>query len=222
MNLLLEESWEKAIGKERTKEYFNALMTTLQKEYAEFTIYPYEKDICKAFTLCPFEDVRVVLLGQDPYHGESQATGLSFGVEKGTPLPPSLRNIFKEVASDTGISPDTENGDLSRLAEQGVLLLNSTLTVRKGAPGSHKNIGWEQFTDAVIRTLSDSKDGLVFILWGTHARAKGAHIDRTKHLVIESAHPSPLSAYAGFFGSKPFTKTNEYLRAHGHTEIDWQ
>jgi uracil-DNA glycosylase len=165
--------------------------------------------------------VKVVILGQDPYHGPNQANGLSFAVRDGVAIPPSLRNIFQEITTDLGKPLMHTSGDLSRWAEQGVLLLNATLTVRARQAGSHQNKGWEEFTDAVIQTLSDKREHLVFILWGNYARQKGARIDRTKHLVIESAHPSPFSAANGFFGSKPFSKTNEYLKAHGEKPIDW-
>jgi uracil-DNA glycosylase len=165
--------------------------------------------------------VKVVILGQDPYHGVGQANGLCFAVNEGVTLPPSLQNIFKEIASDLGQEVVHRSGDLTRWAEQGVLLLNATLTVRANAAGSHQNRGWEQFTDAVIKVLAEQKEHLVFILWGNYAKAKGAHIDRSKHLVLESAHPSPFSAYRGFFGSKPFSKSNEYLIAHGHSPSNW-
>lgn len=184
-------------------------------------VYPNPRDIFRAFDLCPYDQVSVVILGQDPYHGVGQANGLAFAVHSGIRLPPSLQNIFKEIRSDMGIDP-IPDGDLSRWASQGVLLLNSTLTVGAGMPGSHQGIGWEEFTDTVIEKLSQDKEHLVFILWGNYARAKGAHIDRTKHLVIESPHPSPFSAYSGFFNSKPFSQTNTYLREYGGEEIDWR
>ena len=184
-------------------------------------VYPNPRDVFRAFDLCPYDQVSVVILGQDPYHGEGQANGLAFAVQLGMKIPPSLQNIFKEIRSDIGIEP-LPDGDLSRWASQGVLLLNSTLTVGAGMPGSHQGIGWEEFTDAVIEKLSQDKEHLVFILWGNYARTKGAHIDRTKHLVIESPHPSPFSARAGFFNSKPFSQTNTYLREQGLREIDWR
>ncbi len=221
MEVAIEQSWKEKLRDEFEKPYFKELADFVKAEYASQTVYPHPKNVFAAFELTPFDSVRVVILGQDPYHGQGQAHGLSFSVTEGVRNPPSLQNIFKEIASDVGEKPSTENGDLSRWAKQGVLLLNATLTVRANTAGSHQGKGWEQFTDAVIQKLSDEREHLVFILWGNYARAKGARIDRTKHLVIESAHPSPFSAYSGFFGSKPFTKTNEYLEAHGQAPIDW-
>lgn len=220
MEVRIEESWRERLSEELEKPYFKELTKFVQDEYAKGTVYPQSENIFRAFELTPFEKVKVVILGQDPYHGPNQATGLSFAVEEGIPLPPSLRNIYKEIESDLGEKP-MALGDLSRWAAQGVLLLNATLTVRAGSPGTHQGKGWEQFTDAVIRVLLEEREHLVFILWGNYARTKGARIDRTKHLVIESAHPSPLSAYNGFFGSKPFSKTNEYLQKHDEKSIDW-
>ena len=219
--ILIEPSWRHMLTEEFEKPYFQELSSFIQQEYVSRDIYPASKDIFRAFDMCPFDKVNVVILGQDPYHGPGQANGLSFAVHAGIPLPPSLRNIFKEIQSDTGSAP-LADGDLSRWAHQGVLLLNATLTVHAGSPGSHQNKGWEVFTDAVIKTLSDKREHLVFILWGNYAKNKGSHIDRTKHCVIESPHPSPFSAHTGFFGSKPFSKTNEYLREHRKTEIDWK
>ncbi len=217
----IEESWKQALSGEFEKPYFSALSEFVKAECKEKKIFPLPKDIFRAFDLCPFDQAKVVILGQDPYHGAGQANGLSFAVHGSVATPPSLQNIFKEIASDLGIAPE-RNGDLSRWAKQGVLLLNATLTVRASSPGSHQGKGWEEFTDAAIRALSDQREHLVFILWGNHARKKGAVIDRTKHLVIESAHPSPFSAANGFFGSKPFSKANGYLRDHGEKEIDWK
>ncbi|MES2623423.1 MAG: uracil-DNA glycosylase [Patescibacteria group bacterium] len=217
----IEESWKNALAEEFDKEYFKALSQFVRDEYGKHSIYPNPKDVFRAFELCPFNKVKVVIIGQDPYHGPKQANGLSFAVHKDIPLPPSLRNICIEIESDLGIKPES-NGDLSRWAEQGVLLLNATLTVRAQTPGSHQNKGWEQFTDAVIKKLSDEKEHIVFILWGNYAKKKGAVIDRTKHLVLESQHPSPFSAHNGFFGSKPFSQTNAYLKKHGEKEIDWK
>lgn len=217
----IESSWRKALKEEFEKPYFIELTSFVKEEYLSKRIFPHPKNVFNAFTQTPFATVKVVILGQDPYHGDYQAHGLSFSVTDGVRVPPSLRNIYKEIESDIGTVPDTASGDLTRWGTQGVLLLNATLTVEKGKPGSHQGHGWEQFTDTVIQTLSDQKDHLVFILWGNYARAKGAKIDRTMHLVIESAHPSPFSAHTGFFGSKPFSKTNEYLRAHGIEEIEW-
>jgi uracil-DNA glycosylase len=217
----IDPSWKEALEKEFGKSYFKELSGFVGDEYLQETIYPLPKNVFRAFDLCPFEQVRVVIIGQDPYHGPGQANGLSFAVNQGVSLPPSLQNIFKEVENDIGIKPEAD-GDLSRWAKQGVLLLNATLTVRAKTPGSHQNKGWEKFTDAVIKTLSDKCEHLVFILWGNYAKQKGAVIDRQKHLVIESAHPSPFSAYNGFFGSKPFSKTNEYLKKWGEREVEWR
>lgn len=221
MEVNIEESWKDVLKDEFEKPYFTELTEFVKSEYATSSVYPHPKNIFSAFELTPFTEVKVVILGQDPYHGEKQAHGLSFSVTEGVRNPPSLQNIFKEIESDIGEKPDTANGDLSRWAKQGVLLLNSTLTVRAGSPGSHQGKGWEQFTDAVIKALSDKREHLVFILWGNYAKAKGAHIDRTKHLVIESPHPSPFSAHTGFFGSKPFSKANEYLKKHDLPVIQW-
>ena len=222
MNVAMEPSWKKALEEEFGKDYFTALTSFVKKEYAESTVYPHPKNIFRAFDLTPFDKVKVVILGQDPYHGQGQAIGLSFAVSEGVRNPPSLQNIFKEIEPDIGQKPHVENGDLTRWAEQGVLLLNATLTVRGGAAGSHQGRGWELFTDAVIKALSDEREHLVFILWGNYAKQKGAHIDRSKHFVIESAHPSPFSAASGFFGSKPFSKANEYLESQGEQPIDWR
>ena len=221
MEVKIEPSWKEHLKGEFEQDYFRELTEFVKKEYKEGKVYPAPKNIFRAFDLCPFDKVKVVIIGQDPYHGERQANGLSFAVEEGMPLPPSLRNIFKEIESDLGKPLTRASGDLSRWAVQGVLLLNATLTVRAHKAGSHQDRGWEKFTDAVIRALSEEREHLVFILWGNYAKAKGAHIDRKKHLVIESAHPSPFSADAGFFGSRPFSKANEYLEAHGETAIDW-
>ncbi|MDP2815288.1 MAG: uracil-DNA glycosylase [Rectinemataceae bacterium] len=220
MEVRIEESWKKRLEGEFEKPYFQELAKFVQDEYEGSTIYPDRTNIFRAFDLTPFDRVKVVILGQDPYHGLNQAIGLSFAVEEGIPLPPSLRNIYKEIENDIGEKP-LDSGDLSRWAAQGVLLLNATLTVRAGSPGSHQGKGWEEFTDAVIRVLSEEREHLVFILWGNYARTKGVHIDRAKHLVIESAHPSPFSARNGFFGSKPFSKTNEYLIEKSITPIIW-
>lgn len=221
MEVKIEQSWKERLSGEFEKKYFTDLTTFVKNEYKEGVVYPAPKNIFRAFDLCPFEKVKVVILGQDPYHGERQANGLAFAVDADTKIPPSLQNIFKEIESDIGKPLVHTSGDLSRWAEQGVLLLNATLTVRAHTAGSHQDHGWEQFTDAVIRALGDERANLVFILWGNYAKAKGAHIDRTKHLVLEAPHPSPFSAYSGFFGSKPFSKTNEYLITHGESPIDW-
>lgn len=212
----IEASWKKILSSESEKAYFNELSRFVKGEYAQHTVYPKSEDIFRAFDLCPFDSVRVVIIGQDPYHGEGQANGLSFAVNSGITLPPSLKNIFKEIKSDLGVDPRPD-GDLTRWAKQGVLLLNAVLTVRAGSPASHQKKGWEEFTTRVIDELSQQKTGLVFILWGNYAKEKGKKIDRSKHLVIESAHPSPFSAYSGFFGSKPFSKANAYLKQ----AIDW-
>ena len=192
----------------------------MRSEYQQYQIYPPGHLIFNAFNLCPFNEVKVVIIGQDPYHGPGQAHGLCFSVNDGVPFPPSLQNIFKEIKSDIGHeAPAT--GNLTRWAEQGVLMLNATLTVRAHQAGSHQRHGWETFTDAAIRILAEERENLVFILWGAYAQKKGAFIDRSKHLVLTSAHPSPLSAYNGFFGNKHFSRTNEYLKAHGKKEISW-
>lgn len=221
MSVKIEESWKKALVKEFDREYFLTLSDFVRSEYKSTTVYPQPGDVFRAFDLCPFDKVEVVILGQDPYHGVGQANGLSFAVKSGMALPPSLQNIFKEIESDLGYTP-IQDGDLSRWAEQGVLLLNATLTVRAGAPGSHQDKGWEEFTDAAIRLLSEEKEGLVFILWGNYARAKGKVIDKMRHLVLESAHPSPFSASNGFLGSKPFSEANKYLVEHGKRAVDWR
>lgn len=216
----IEASWKQALRDEFDKEYFKTLSEFVRGEYQSTTVYPPPKSIFNAFDLCPLENVEVVILGQDPYHGPGQANGLCFAVGEGMRLPPSLQNIFKEIESDIGPLKN-RTGDLERWAKQGVLLLNATLTVRAHKAGSHQGQGWEEFTDAVIRKLSEERDHLVFILWGNYAKAKGAHIDRTKHYIIESPHPSPFSAMSGFFGSKPFSKANAYLKKVGKQPIDW-
>lgn len=220
MNVQIEESWKKHLQPEFEKDYFTTLTNFVRNEYSKHQIYPPGKLIFNAFDLCPFDKVKVVIIGQDPYHGPGQAHGLCFSVNDGVQFPPSLVNIFKEIKSDLGIAPPT-TGNLSRWGEQGVLLLNATLTVRAHQAGSHQRKGWEEFTDAAIKALAEKKENLVFILWGNYAQRKGAFIDREKHLVLTSAHPSPLSAYNGFFGNKHFSKTNEYLKAHGKTQINW-
>lgn len=221
MDVKIHESWKKHLEEEFEKPYFVELVAFVKEEYMNEVVYPPPKFIFRAFDLTPFEEVRVVILGQDPYHGPRQANGLCFAVEEGLRLPPSLQNIFKEIESEFGEKMKNTGGDLTRWAKQGVLLLNATLTVRASLAGSHQNKGWEQFTDAAIKALSEEREGLVFILWGNYARAKGAHIDRTKHLVLESPHPSPFSAHNGFFGNGHFKKANEYLASRGKTPIDW-
>ena len=212
--------WREKLAGEFGELYFLELSRFVRKEYASAVVYPPPKQVLRAFDECPFESVKVVILGQDPYHGAGQANGLCFAVNPGVTPPPSLRNIFKELESDVGHAVNRDT-DLSRWAAQGVLLLNATLTVRADTAGSHQGRGWEQFTDAAIRTLAEEREHLVFILWGNYARKKGAFIDRTRHLVIESAHPSPFSAHSGFFGSRPFSKANAYLREMGKGEVVW-
>ena len=220
MNVQIEESWKTHLAPEFEKDYFHKLAEFVRNEYIQHTIYPPGKLIFNAFDLCPFNKVKVVIIGQDPYHGPQQAHGLCFSVNDGVRFPPSLNNIFKEIKEDIGTLPP-QTGNLTRWAEQGVLLLNATLTVRAHQAGSHQNKGWETFTDAAIRELANNKEHLVFILWGAYAQKKGAFIDRNTHLVLSSAHPSPLSAYHGFFGNKHFSRTNEYLKMHGEEEIKW-
>lgn len=220
MNVQIEETWKEVLLPEFSKDYFIKLTDFVRKEYQEATIYPPGKLIFNAFNLCPFNKVKVVIIGQDPYHGPGQAHGLCFSVNDGVPAPPSLVNIFKEINNDLG-KPIPQSGNLTRWAEQGVLLLNATLTVRAHQAGSHQRKGWEEFTDAVIRKLAEEKEGLVFILWGAYAQKKGAFIDRNKYLVLTSVHPSPLSAHNGFFGNHHFSRANEYLVRNGKTAIDW-
>ena len=220
MNVQLEEPWKEALMPEFSKDYFIRLTDFVRKEYHETTVYPPGKLIFNAFNLCPFDKVKVVIIGQDPYHGPGQAHGLCFSVNDGIQPPPSLVNIFKEINSDLG-KPIPQSGNLTRWAEQGVLLLNATLTVRAHQAGSHQRRGWEEFTDAVIRKLAEEKNNLVFILWGAYAQKKGAFIDRSKHLVLTSVHPSPLSAHSGFFGNHHFSLANDYLVRNGKTAIDW-
>ena len=220
MNVQIEESWKEALMPEFSKDYFIRLTDFVRKEYHETTVYPPGKLIFNAFNLCPFDKVKVVIIGQDPYHGPGQAHGLCFSVNDGIQPPPSLVNIFKEINSDLG-KPIPQSGNLTRWAEQGVLLLNATLTVRAHQAGSHQRRGWEEFTDAVIRKLAEEKSNLVFILWGAYAQKKGAFIDRNKHLVLTSVHPSPLSAHNGFFGNHHFSLANDYLVKNGKTAIDW-
>lgn len=220
MNVRIEESWKRQLQEEFDKPYFEALTQYVRSEYATTTVYPPAGQIFAAFDACPFEQVRVVILGQDPYHEPGQAHGLCFSVNEGVQFPPSLQNIFKEIESDLGISIP-RSGNLMRWARQGVLLLNATLTVRAHQAGSHQNRGWETFTDAVIHCLASQRENIVFILWGAYAQRKGAFIDRSRHLVLESPHPSPLSAYRGFFGNAHFSKANSYLINNGYTPIQW-
>lgn len=220
VNPIIHESWKEVLKSEFTQPYMNELKTFLVEEKKHYTLFPRGNDIFNAFNLCPFDAVKVVILGQDPYHGPRQAHGLSFSVQKGVPLPPSLQNIFKELVDDIGCEYP-KSGDLSSWATQGVLLLNTLLTVRTGEPFSHKDRGWEPFTDQVIKTLSIRCEHIVFILWGAHAGKKSALIDATKHLILKAPHPSPLSSYRGFFGSKPFSQTNGYLESQGIPSIKW-
>ena len=213
-------SWKARLSEEFEKPYFTTLIDFVKQEYRTQTIYPPGKEIFKAFDCCDFADVKVVIIGQDPYHGPGQANGLCFSVRDGIRIPPSLVNIFKEIRQDLN-KPIPASGNLERWARQGVLLLNATLTVRGSSPGSHQNKGWEVFTDAAIRRISDEKENVVFLLWGSYAQKKGEVIDRSKHLVLMSAHPSPFSADRGFFGCKHFSKANEYLKSKGLKEIDW-
>ncbi|NOT73726.1 MAG: uracil-DNA glycosylase [Cyclobacteriaceae bacterium] len=219
-DIKIDPSWKSRLQKEFAQPYFTELIDFVKSEYASGVVYPPGGEIFHAFDACHFDDVKVVILGQDPYHGPGQANGLCFSVHDGVRMPPSLVNIFKEIRNDIR-KPIPASGNLDRWAKQGVLLLNATLTVRGGSPGSHQNKGWEKFTDAVIKEISDEKENIVFILWGAYAQKKGEIIDRKKHHVIMSPHPSPFSADRGFFGSKPFSKTNEYLRSKSVSEIDW-
>lgn len=220
MDVKIEPSWKEALKEEFDRSYFKNLVEFVRLEYQTQKVYPPGKLIFSAFDHTPFDNVKVVLIGQDPYHGAGQAHGLSFSVPEGIAQPPSLKNILKELNADLGI-PIAESGNLERWAYQGVLLLNATLTVRASQAGSHQKKGWEEFTDAAIRKLSEQKENLVFILWGAYAQKKGSIIDTEKHFIIKSPHPSPFSAYNGFLGSKPFSKTNSYLKSLGKAEIIW-
>ncbi len=220
MDVRIEESWKKRLEGEFHKEYFTKLAEFVKEEYRTKTIYPPGSLIFNAFNLCPFERVKAVIIGQDPYHGPGQAHGLCFSVREGVGYPPSLVNIFREIETDLGI-PVTHSGNLERWAGRGVLLLNATLTVRAHQAGSHQRKGWEEFTDRVISNLNNEKQHLVFFLWGAYAQKKGESIDRSKHLVLESVHPSPLSASRGFFGNRHFSRCNEYLEQHGIEAVDW-
>lgn len=221
MKEIIHNDWQEVLGNEFAKEYYAKLHAFLKKEYATQNIHPDMYHIFQAFEWTPFKKVKVVILGQDPYHGQNQAHGLSFSVQPGVQTPPSLQNIYKELQSDLGIQP-VHHGYLKKWADQGVLLLNSVLTVRDGQAFSHQGMGWEQLTDTAIKSLSDRDQPVVFILWGKAARDKIKLIDQSKNIIIQSAHPSPLSAYRGFFGSRPFSKTNTALESMGETPIDWQ
>ena len=218
---MITNDWALQLQEETRKPYYKKLYETVVKEYKTTQVFPPSRDLFKAYELCPYHKVKVVILGQDPYHNVGQAQGMSFSVPKGVPLPPSLQNIFKEIRDDLGIS-EPDCGDLSYWANQGVLLLNTVLTVRAHQAFSHRGIGWEEFTDATIRAIEEKEDPVVYILWGTPAQKKRSMIRQKKRLVLTAPHPSPLSAYRGFFGSKPFSKCNAYLRKEGVEEIDWQ
>ena len=220
MNVRINATWAERLKEEFETPYFRQLADFVKSEYGSGTCYPPGKQIFNAFDLCPFDKVKVVIIGQDPYHEPGQAEGLCFSVADGVPHPPSLQNIFKEIQNDLG-KPIPSSGSLKRWAEQGVLLLNATLTVRAHQAGSHQGHGWETFTDAAIKKLAEEREHLVFILWGSYAQKKGAFIDRKKHLTLQSAHPSPLSAYRGFFGNHHFSLTNDYLTQHGIAPIEW-
>lgn len=220
MDVQIEENWKQHIGEEFEKPYFANLIEFVRNEYKSTTCYPPGRLIFNAFNLCPFDKVKVVIIGQDPYHEPGQAHGLCFSVNDGVAFPPSLVNIFKEIESDLGV-PVPSSGNLVRWAEQGVLLLNATLTVRAHVAGSHQKRGWEEFTDAVIRKLSADRDNIVFILWGSYAQSKAQLIDASRHFILRSAHPSPLSAYRGFFGNHHFSLANQYLAQHGKGGIEW-
>ena len=220
MDVKIEQSWKERMASEFEKPYFRTLTDFVRQEYATNRIYPKGSQIFNAFDKTPFDRIKVVILGQDPYHEPGQAHGLCFSVNDGVDLPPSLQNIYKELEDDLGIPPQT-SGNLERWAEQGVLLLNATLTVRAHQAGSHQQKGWEEFTDTVIHRVAEEKEHVVFILWGAYAQKKGSFIDPFKHLILKSPHPSPLSVYRGFFGSKPFSKTNQYLTQTGQTPVQW-
>ena len=220
VDVSIADSWKGRLKEEFEKAYFEELIEFVKQEYSTQRVFPPGKEIFRAFDKCEFDEVKVVIIGQDPYHGEGQANGLCFSVREGVRNPPSLVNIFKELEKDLG-KPFPPSGELERWAKQGVLLLNATLTVRASSPGSHQNKGWEKFTDAVIQKIADEKENVVFILWGAYAQKKGEIIDRSKHHVIMSPHPSPFSADRGFFGSRPFSKTNAYLKGKGLKEIEW-
>lgn len=222
MDVKIDPSWHRALAREWDKPYFQELVGFVKSSYSRSQVFPAPGRIFAAFDACPFDEVKVVILGQDPYHGPGQAHGLCFSVPDGIQPPPSLVNIFKEMSTDLGVPlPTAKSGDLGYLASQGVLLLNSTLTVEAHRAGSHQGHGWETFTDAAIAALNAGRDNLVFLLWGSYAIRKGALVDRSRHLVLTSAHPSPLSAYRGFFGCRHFSQANEYLEQHGKTPIRW-
>lgn len=220
MSVQIEASWKEALQEEFEKDYFKSLSKTVRNAYVSKDVFPPPKLVFNAFEHCPFQKIKIVILGQDPYHNPGQAHGLSFSVPNGVKPPPSLQNIYKEIATDIG-TDIPKSGNLERWAEQGVLLLNATLTVEQNKPGSHQGLGWEVFTDAVIKKISDEKEHVVFLLWGKYAQDKGKSIDAKKHLILTAAHPSPFSAHNGFFGCKHFSKANRYLEDHGIEPIVW-
>ena len=220
MEVKIEQKWKEILNDEFDKNYFKELTNFVKLEYQTKTIYPPASKIFAAFDSTPFDDVKVVILGQDPYHGPNQANGLSFSVNDGIKFPPSLQNIYKELSDDLGIEIPL-SGDLSHWAKQGVLMLNATLTVKAHSPNSHKDLGWEKFTDFIIKEISDKKENVVFVLWGAFAQKKAKYIDSAKHFIIQSAHPSPFSVYKGFYRSKPFSKINEYLNSKGKQVVNW-
>lgn len=220
MDVRIAQDWKEILSEEFSKPYFKELVEFVRAEYAAGEVFPKGRDIFRAFDKCPFEKLKVVIIGQDPYHGVGQANGLCFSVGEGVPFPPSLQNIFKEVNSDTG-APIPTSGNLDRWAEQGVLLLNAVLTVRAHQAASHAGRGWEQFTDAVVRAITTRKQGVVYMLWGSYAQKKGAIADPNNNLILKSVHPSPLSSYRGFFGCRHFSKANDYLANIGKTQIIW-
>lgn len=220
MNVKIAADWQEILQPEFDKPYFEQLTQFVRAEYGATTVYPAGRNIFRAFDKCPFSELKVVIIGQDPYHGVGQANGLCFSVNDGVPFPPSLQNIFKEIQSDLGTAVP-QSGNLDRWAEQGVLLLNSVLTVRAHEAASHAGRGWEQFTDAVVRTINERKQGVVYMLWGSYAQRKGQVVDSSKNFVLKSVHPSPLSVYRGFFGCKHFSQANAYLQSVGKTPIIW-
>ncbi|MBQ2364880.1 MAG: uracil-DNA glycosylase [Alistipes sp.] len=219
-NVRIAEDWKAILGEEFEKEYFDELVTFVKEEYATTEVFPAGGNIFRAFDRCPFDKLKVVIIGQDPYHGPGQANGLCFSVGEGVPFPPSLRNILQEVHDDTG-APIPASGELERWAEQGVLLLNAVLTVRAHQAASHAGRGWERFTDAVVRAIAERKEGVVYMLWGSYAQKKGAIADASKNLILRAVHPSPLSAYRGFMGCRHFSAANDYLRSIGKEPIIW-
>ena len=221
MDIKIDSSWKSRLANEFNAPYFEQLTNFVRDAYTHHQIFPPAKLIFNAFDLCPFDKVKVVIIGQDPYHGLGQAHGLSFSVNENIPLPPSLKNIYQEIRSDLGIQP-LSHGNLERWAKQGVLLLNATLTVQANLAGSHQKKGWETFTDSAIKAVANEKEHVVFLLWGNYAQQKAQYIDTTKHLILTAVHPSPLSAHRGFFGCKHFSQANQYLKEHGLEPINWE